>query len=136
MSSIPFDLFTNGDGTSDLTNTAKTFKTGKLLRLFKLSKIIRIVRAARVSRRLEDQLDLAGRAPFQIFKICSGTAFLSHLFACGWAGMARVEGNRTYGSSVVFEREARGCNSCYLLISQSMNSRTHESLEHMNHSNT
>jgi len=93
VSSIPFDLFTQGVN-SDLTNTAKTFKTGKLLRLFKLSKIIRIVRAARVSRRLEDKLDLAGRAPFQIFKICSGTAFLSHLFACGWAGMARVEGDR------------------------------------------
>ena len=96
VSSVPFDLFTNGDGTSDLTNTAKTFKTGKLLRLFKLSKIIRIVRAARVSRRLEDQLDLAGRAPFQILKIISGTAFLSHLFACGWAGMARIEGDRTF----------------------------------------
>lgn len=94
VSSIPFDLFTQ-DVNSDITNTAKTFKTGKLLRLFKLSKMIRIIRAARVSRRLEDQLDLAGRAPFQIFKIITGTALLSHLFACGWAGMARIEGDRT-----------------------------------------
>ena len=104
VSSIPFDLISyasNGDASEDygLTSGAKTLKTGrviKVMRIFKLSKLLRLARAVKVGQRLEEHLDLVGRAPVKIFKIVFATLFMSHIFACGWAGMARVNGERAY----------------------------------------
>jgi len=104
VSSIPFDFIQYASGAGDtgdygVASSAKTLKTGRLikvLRIFKLSKLLRLARAVNVGRRLEENLDLVGRAPIKIFKIVFATLFMSHIFACGWAGMARVNGERTF----------------------------------------
>lgn len=60
-----------------------------LLSTLKVLKLLRIFRALRVFSRLEEELNLQGRKPMKMIKICIGVLFIMHLFACGWAFMAR-----------------------------------------------
>ena len=103
LSSMPFDLIAaaanNESSGITHTSTAKTLKTGKIskvLRLLKLSKMLRVARAFKLTSRLEEELDLIGRAPMKIAKLALATLFMSHIFACGWAGMARINGEGAY----------------------------------------
>ena len=105
VSSMPFDLIAaiaNDDKSGSVTthaSTAKTLKTtkiAKVLRLLKLSKMLRVARAFKLTTRLEEELDLIGRAPMKISKLALATLFMSHIFACGWAGMARINGEGSY----------------------------------------
>lgn len=79
VSSIPLDLFVSNEdeGISNITS------------IFKLLKILRVFRALRVFARLEEELNLQGRRPMKMIKISIGVVFIMHLFACGWAFMAR-----------------------------------------------
>ena len=91
VSSVPFDLVSymaNSDNSFGAASTAKALKTGriiKVLRVLKLSKVLRLARAYKMTLRLEEELDLVGRAPMRIVKIVVSTAFMCHIFACGWA---------------------------------------------------
>ena len=58
--------------------------------------MLRVARAFKLTSRLEEELDLIGRAPLKIAKLSIATLFMSHIFACGWAGMARINGEGSY----------------------------------------
>ena len=60
-----------------------------MLSTLKVLKLLRILRALRVFSRLEEELNLQGRRPMKMIKICVGVLFIMHMFACGWAFMAR-----------------------------------------------
>ena len=86
ISSIPFD-FIASDAGSNISGNQNSVST--LLSTLKVLKLLRIFRALRVFSRLEEELNLQGRRPMKMIKICVGVLFIMHLFACGWALMAR-----------------------------------------------